>query len=60
MLANKTILLLLLYELMCVYICLCFLVGQACGEAERDIQMYAGTTGASRAGTQTDTRQTRG
>lgn len=47
-------------QLMCIYICICFLVGQACGEAERDIQSYAGTASASRTGTQTDTLQTRG
>lgn len=45
---------------MCVYICLCFLAGQACWEAERDIQTYDGTAAVSRAGTQTDSLQTRG
>lgn len=45
---------------MCVNIYLYFLVGQACWEAKTDIQTYAGTVAASRAGTQTDTLQTRG
>lgn len=41
-------------------ICLCFIAWQACGKAETDIQAHAGTAAASRAGTQTNTLQTRG
>lgn len=49
----------LMYQLTHI-ISLCFLVGQACGEAERDIQTYAGKPATGRAGTQTDTLQTGG